>query len=578
MKIVSLLRIGSKELTLRRIFRAVLYLFGSSLLFSWLAIGTALAKNSGIVAIGGKGEVLVEGKPFFPIFVWAQPRKLIAAHSELGINALVPGENEKKEGSRLELLNDLNQHGMFALLHVKEYSPDLANHPALLSWMHGDEPDIAGPLRLEFDVTQLPAGEYVLVEGESAQWHNFNSKNWMNKESVNLSGGRWLSCEASTIPETPFAARYEFEAPKTATYNFFVREFNKTWACPTTWRLDGGEWKTTARSLRTVENKPVAPNADVGWADYGTVHLAAGKHVLEIEVREARTTGGPGKTSPSIIGAYDLFLFTTAKKWPPAKSYEIGPRHQPEALKAEYNDIRAKDPKHPVWMNLTAGFHSSYRKIDPRWYPLFSDSANILSYDHYPVTGWNRPDRVPELASLTKEFVALYPKKSPWVIVEASDQDLKWTPKETRGPTPKEMRAEVWMAVTSGAKGIGYFTIAFEPFRWMNLSPEIKDEMKRTNTQLKELAPVILAHEDGPPVKCSSNDVQFLVRQYQNAVYLFAVNLETSSDVEVKFAFPEGLRGRAAEVIGENRILQFDSNSLKDSFEALDVHLYRIDL
>lgn len=544
----------------------------------WLIAGKAFAQSPPVVSIGEKQEMLVNGKPFFPIFVWAQPRNLITTHADLGINAFVPGEDESKDGSRLELLNDLQQHGMFAFLHTKEYKPELANHPALLCWMHGDEPDLASPPRMALDTEKLPPGEFVVIEGENAQWHSFNSQNWMNQESANLSGGRWLPCEAGSIPEKPFAARYEFEAPKTAAYHFFTREFKKDWASPTTWRLDEGEWKTTDRALRSAEIKQIIPNVDVGWADYGIVELSAGKHVLEIEVKEARTTGGPGKTSPTILGAYDLFLFTTTDKWPPSKFPEVQPRQLPDALKANYQNIRAKDPNHPVWVNLTSGFHKSYSNIDSKWYPLFGDGADCMSFDHYPVTGWNQPDHVPEIAQLTSEFLALYPKKSNWVIVEASDQDLQWTPKDTRGPTPQEMRAEVWMAVTAGAKGIGYFTIAFEPFRWLNLPQDIKEEMRRTNTQLTELAPVILAHDEGPQVQCSSKGVQFLVRRYQDAVYVFAVSLDTQSSIDAKFNFPPELAGKTVEAIGENRALHIEGKAFADTFESLGVHLYKIAL
>lgn len=555
-----------------------LFLLLNVFLSGWLTTDVTFAQSPSIVSIGDGKEILVNGQPFFPIFVWNQPRKLITTHATLGINTLVPGEDEKKEGSRLELLDDLQRHGMHAFLNTKEYKPELANHPALLSWMHGDEPDIVGPPRLTLDTEKPTSNELILIEGESPQWHNFNAKNWMNKESVNLSGGRWLPCEASTIPEIPFGARYEFEAPRTTTYHFFVREFNKSWASPTTWRVDGGEWKTTGRALRSTENKNVIPNADVGWTDYGEVELTAGKHVLEIEVKEARTTGGPGKSSPTILGAYDLFLFTTGNKWPPSKSTEALPRQLPDALKSNYQSIRLKDPNHPVWVNLTAGFANRLRKLDAKWYPLFGEGADCMSFDYYPVTGWNRPDRVPEIASFTKEFVSLYPNKSNWVIIEASDQDLKWTPKDTRGPTPREMRAQVWMAVTSGAKGIGYFTIAFEPFRWMNLPQEIQDEMVRTNRQIKNFAPVILSHDEGPQVKCSSKNVQFLSRKYQGVVYLFAVSLDTKSSIDAKFNFPPAFAVREAEVIGESRKQQFDGNTFKDTFEPLDVHLYRINL
>lgn len=558
------------------------------------------------VTVGAQGELRVDGKPFFPIFVWNQPQRLVPYQAELGMNAMTAGESVANE-PRLPLLNELQKNGMYLFAHTSEYSPEIAAHPALLAWMHGDEPDLDPAVQYEVDMSKLPAGGYVLLEGEAPTATTFNANSWLNQENRGLSGRKWLGIDCEGMPEPPYQATYEFTAPKAADYNFFVREFVKDWACPTTWRIDGGAWTTTARTLKSTDVTAALPNASAGWVAYGNVKLTAGRHTLDIVVKESRTCGTPDQTANVIIGAYDLFLFTTAESYPPAVPNELKPRLLPEPLKAAYQEIRARDPNHPVWMNLTAGFFGPYRKLDLKWYRAYGEAADCLSYDHYPVSGWNQPGNVPELAAATREFVNLYPRsKACWVIVEASDIDGPATPKNARGPTPREMRAEVWMAVTAGAKGIGYFTIALQPFRWNNFSKGIVEELQRTNGQLKDLAPAILAYDTGPKVVASTDKVQFLVRRHEQAVYLFAVSLELlkaeaapelatavpqekAEDLlgaeaepalepgpEVAFTFPPEFAGVTAEVLGEDRKVRLTGGTLKDAFAGLAVHLYRL--
>jgi len=520
------------------------------------------------VEIGEKQELRIDGKPFFPLIVWNQPRRLVSYQAELGMNTLVPGESPEKEGSRLELLDDLHKHNMYLFLPVGEYPPEVYTHPALLGWLHGDEPDKPEPQQYEMVLDNLPADSYVFFEGEQPKETNFIMECWLHKNSPVLSGGKWLGLDIDNPPQEPFYAKYEFKIPKDGEYNFFVREFTKNWASPTIWRIDNGDWSTTDRSLRSAEVQKLLRHCGVGWVHYGKVKLSAGIHCLEIQVKDGRTLGTPDKVATALLGGYDLFLFTTADNYPPQKIKEPVPWVKPEKLENDYRAIKAKDPNHPVWMNFTVGFFKPYQKLDHKWYHAFGKAADCLSFDHYPVTGWNRPDRVPEVASAMKEFVQLYPDKCCWAIIEASDQDLAWTAKNTRGPTPEEMRAEIWMAITAGAKGIGYFTIAFNPFRWNNLTPEIEQEIRRTNRQITKLAPAILSHDEGPKVVCTNSKIQYLVRRHEGDVYIFAVSLELPKanfspkldadgkateppDGETEFVFDEEQPASAVVVIDE---------------------------
>ena len=173
--------------------------------------------------------------------------------------------------------------------------------------------------------------------------------------------------------------------------------------------------------------------------------------------------------------------------------------------------------------------------------------STMISYDHYPVTGWNQPKNIPEMYHSMVEFIKLYPNNYPMVIVENADQDLAWTPKKTRGPTAQEMRAMIWMTIVAGAKGIGYFPVAFNPFRWQNIEKPVQAEMKKTNAELTALAPVLL---EGDLLSSSSDNDAIKVRalKHNNSTTVILINLKNQAEkalVKVK-----GLSGTKGQIHG----------------------------
>ena len=128
----------------------------------------------------------------------------------------------------------------------------------------------------------------------------------------------------------------------------------------------------------------------------------------------------------------------------------------------------------------------------------------------------------------------------------------------------------VWMAIVAGAKGIGYFHIAFNPFRWHNLTPEMKKELPRLNAQITRCAAPLLEGRT-VDVKVSSDDVAVRSLKYKGRTYVFAVNL-TRERREVKIA----ARGAtfSGTVDGEDRKVRASRGAFSDAFGPLAVHVY----
>jgi hypothetical protein len=151
-------------------------------------------------------------------------------------------------------------------------------------------------------------------------------------------------------------------------------------------------------------------------------------------------------------------------------------------------------------------------------------------------------------------------------------------------PTPAQVRAEVWMALTHGSHGLIYFVHQFEPtFREAALfdDPEMLAAVTRINRQIHELAPVLNCPTvpDAVEVRVAPAEipVSTMVKRHAGSVWLFAVSLRPQAS-EVEFRLPGNSGSRTAEVLGESRAIEVVDGSFSDRFEGYAVHLYRLRL
>ncbi|MBN2584091.1 MAG: beta-galactosidase [Planctomycetes bacterium] len=523
------------------------------------------------------GGLLVDGKPFLPIMVWAQPSSTLEMHKGLGMNTMHPGEGEDKDPAKA-YLDKLQAAGMMGLLNIEAFRDDLKDHPAVLAWTVEHEPDMAENPAYEPDL--LRGGPVIWIEGEAAKESTMKRNAWLDKEKLQLSGKRWLTAEKDGAG----SATWEFEVTQAGAYTLWVREFTKNWANPTRWTLDEGQPQETPRSLRPLENVTLGGGQGVAWAEYGKVELAAGKHTLKFEIVAGRTVGKPdAEPNPEAIFAIDAICLTQAESHPAAKPLEPTPKRLPEIEKANYEKLKAAKPDALAWNVLTSGCYGGYQKLPMRYYEEFVKWTDVVSFDHYPITGWNQPGRLPEVGLVTRKYVQMCGKGKPvWTIVEASDQDLSWTAPETRGPTAAEMRAQVFSSIACGAKGIGYFTIAFNPFRWNNLTDEIKAELKRTNGELTELAgPIVLGDTDkaltvtGDETDDKSAEgraIHAIRKDYEGKTYVIAVNITRAAVTPTLKV--DGATAAKATVWKESREVAVSDGGFSDAFEPLAVHVY----
>lgn len=268
-----------------------------------------------------------------------------------------------------------------------------------------------------------------------------------------------------------------------------------------------------------------------------------------------------------------------------------------EQIRDQYAQIRAVSSL-PVVVNTGASFYAdeNFDTYPAGFLSLFGDRPGtstyfgdlfsipeIVSFDFYPVTGWNNPGYMYIPGAATEQLSTIFTDgtKPRWTILEASDQDLAWTPPETRGPTPEELRFQTWHSIIKGATGIGYFTIAFNPFRYTNFGVGIEAELLRTNTQIAALTDVILSAPSPIQIVLSdglggaASNIDYAIRNDGDTYYVFAVNTNIAGGTSnISLTFDSDIL--TASIYDEPGSAAFSGQVLTEGFGPLDVRIFVI--
>jgi hypothetical protein len=262
-----------------------------------------------------------------------------------------------------------------------------------------------------------------------------------------------------------------------------------------------------------------------------------------------------------------------------------GPPVTPAKVAADYERLKKADPSRPVLLNLGQGVAwdryvgRGTRTNHPEDYPEYLKGCDIASFDIYPavhdhrdVAGklWFVADGVSRLRKWTGG------KKPVWNCVECTHIS---NPKAKA--TPAQVKAEVWMSLVRGSRGLIYFAHQFQPkFIEAGLldDKEMAAAVGAINKQIHELAPVLNRPKVADGVRVSSAPgvpVEAIVKRRDGTTYVFAVGMRAGA-ATATFTVG-GLAGKAkAEVLGEGRTVEVRDGVFKDDFAPWDVHLYAV--
>jgi len=265
-----------------------------------------------------------------------------------------------------------------------------------------------------------------------------------------------------------------------------------------------------------------------------------------------------------------------------------------------YNTMKAADPTRPVYLNLGQGVASDAwygrgnRTNHPEDYAQYALGGDILSFDTYPMNVYPLPDSAAPWFRAFNNTVA----QNIWYVAEGVDRLRAWTNYQKPvwawiectnidgdsryALTPDLVKAEVWMAVIHGARGIGYFCHQFSPnFIEAGLlaNAAMTSMVHCINDQITELAPVLNTQTVSNGVTSSSSNtgvpVDTMVKRRSGYTYVFAVAMRPGATTAT-FTL-RGITGSGTvEVLNEGRNLNSTAGVFQDGFTSHGLHIYRI--
>lgn len=262
-----------------------------------------------------------------------------------------------------------------------------------------------------------------------------------------------------------------------------------------------------------------------------------------------------------------------------------GPPILPEVIRADYERMRRADPTRPVLLNLGQGvawddyIGRGVRRRHPEDYPRYVEGADIVSFDIYPVVHESPvvAGRLEFVARGVERLVGWAGGRPVWNCVECTRIG-----NPDRKATPAQVRAEVWMALIRGSRGLIYFVHQFKPvFREAALldDAEMLEAVTALNRQIRDLAPVLNSPSVVEGVRVTVADevpIAWMRKRHEGGEYLFAANLsDRRARVSVEWTGGNTRREGTVEVLGEGRSVALVGSSLEDEFGAYGVHLYR---
>ena len=507
------------------------------------------------VAIGSNRELRVNGKPFLPIMAWLQNPSNFPAVRECGMNSTA-GYWRGSGGTQTvrEYLDLVQKAGLYG---VMPYHDDLRDHPALLAYIHDDEPDLP---------RQVSDGEVI---GSPGLRINSETPLWRIRDG---------DISSWSVLDPLAEAEITIPLPSPVTVQRF------------------GFWVTTSPGLSVA--RQIAIQADGLKVSVASLENRRGEQVIapaepitasRFTFRVVKADLGDNEWgSIAEIAAYDadgknVFLA------PPRRI----PRLTPEQTSEAYRRIRDGDASRPVFMTFTGYFHPHFGKwrdeVRGRLYPSYIASADVVGFDIYPIYGWNKPEWIHLVYEATAQLTDLAGNRPVYAWIETSKGgQYTGNLEKQKDVTPRHIEAEVWMALCGGATGIGYFTHIWKPsYKQFGVPDENREALRRINDRLTRLTPAILAPrcKDALSWTAAEGRIAAFLTVTEEAVYVFAVNYDPKEQpAEVEFSLhARGLPpnfasfvANEAAVSDENRSLPIREGKFSDHFEPLAVHLYRI--
>jgi hypothetical protein len=196
-------------------------------------------------------------------------------------------------------------------------------------------------------------------------------------------------------------------------------------------------------------------------------------------------------------------------------------------------------------------------------YPGLIAKADMVGFDLYPLQNWCRPERLVDVYFSQRELVELAKGKPTFQWIEAAGMTCPHD-----GPTavtPATVRAESWLAVAGGAKGLGFFP----PAAWTG---DVGEAIAGVTETVRALGPALTAPEVAATTEPADSLVKAGARRHGDLLTIVVANAGYSATAAT-ITVPE-LDGRTLSVVGAGSRLEPDGDSFTVRLPALGTRIY----
>jgi hypothetical protein len=196
-------------------------------------------------------------------------------------------------------------------------------------------------------------------------------------------------------------------------------------------------------------------------------------------------------------------------------------------------------------------------------YPGLIAKADVVGFDLYPLQVWCRPDRLVDVYLAQQELVRLAAGKPTFQWIEAAG--MGDCAHGATAVTPDTVRAESWLAVAGGARGLGFFP----PAAWTG---DVGEAIADVTGRIRQLGPALLAPDAAVAAESDNGLVRAGARSYRDRIYVIAINAGFGPATATISA--PGLEGRPLTVMGAGRTVTPSGDSFTERFPALGARVY----
>ncbi|MET0938241.1 MAG: hypothetical protein ABWY51_03340 [Gaiellaceae bacterium] len=224
------------------------------------------------------------------------------------------------------------------------------------------------------------------------------------------------------------------------------------------------------------------------------------------------------------------------------------------------------DPEAGVrFLTLTNHFYSGAAPLAQGRgvYPGLIAKADMIGFDLYPLQSWCRPERLVDVYHSQRELVDLAQGKPTFQWIEAAGMTCPHG--GVTAITPQTVRAESWLAIAGGAKGLGFFP----PAAWTG---DVGEAIAGVTETVRQLGPALTSPEVAARVEPADGLVRAGARKRGGGLTIVAANAGYEP-ADATITVP-GLAGRALNVVGTGRHIEPDGDTFADRFPSLGSRVY----